>query len=88
MKIKLKKTQLTYLNKNGYEKLPKAEMKTLEDYNHLYLEFITKAKTEREAHDEAVTLLEAAGFNDLRKFEKENIRLKAGDRVYKSCSGK
>ncbi|MCX5786262.1 MAG: aminopeptidase [Elusimicrobia bacterium] len=88
MKKNSKKSELAYSNKNGYEKLPKAELKTLEEYNRLYLEFIARAKTERDAHDEAVTLLETAGFKDLRKFEKDNIRLTAGDRVYKSCSGK
>jgi len=88
MKKNQKKPELAYSNKNGYEKLPKAELKSLEELNRLYLEFITKAKTERDAHDEAVKLLEAAGFKDLRKLEKGNIRLTAGDRVYKSCSGK
>ncbi|HAF95468.1 MAG: aminopeptidase [Elusimicrobia bacterium GWC2_51_8] len=83
-----KKIKLAYLNKNGYGKLPKTELKNLEQLNRLYLEFITKVKTERDAHDEAVELLETAGFRDLRKFEKDNIRLTAGDRVYKSCSGK
>ncbi|HAH31077.1 MAG TPA: aminopeptidase [Elusimicrobia bacterium] len=88
MKKTIKKPELTYSNKNGYEKLPKAELKNLEELNRLYIDFIARAKTERDAHDEAVALLETAGFSDLLKFEKDNTRLKPGDRIYKSCSGK
>ena len=79
---------ITYTNKNGYDTLSPAEAKLMEAMNKLYLEFLGAGKTEREAHDEGVRLLEAAGFRDLVKFEKEHIRLAPGDRVYKSCAGK
>jgi aspartyl aminopeptidase len=79
---------LSYTNRNGYEKLSARDVKQMEAVNGLYLRFLGACKTEREVHDESVRLLEAAGFHDLVKFEKENIRLAPGSRVYKSCGGK
>ncbi|MFA6435020.1 MAG: aminopeptidase [Elusimicrobiales bacterium] len=83
-----KANDLTYANKNGYEKLSAADARLMEAVNKLYLDFLGAGKTERESHDEAVRLLEAAGFRDLVKFERERTRLAPGDRVYKSCAGK
>ncbi len=83
-----KQQDLSFTNKNGYEKISPADLKRSDELNKMYMDFIGKAKTEREAHDEAVLLLEAAGFSDMAKHEKENIRLNPGDKVYKSCEGK
>jgi len=83
-----KKDNITYTNTNGYEKLSPSDAKLMEIVNKLYLDFLGAGKTEREAHDEGVRLLEIAGFKDLVKFEKEHIRLMPGDRIYKSCAGK
>jgi len=87
-KTSKKSPAITYTNKNGYETLSPAEAKLMEAVNKLYLDFLGAGKTEREAHDEGVRLLEAAGFSDLVKYEKEHIRLVPGDKVYKSCAGK
>ncbi len=83
-----KASHLTYAPKNGYEKISPAELKHCEEVNRAYIEFITKAKTEREAHDEAVLLLEAAGFRNMKQLEKDGTRLVPGDRVYRSSEGK
>ena len=93
MKILTKKTPkktpaITYANKNGYKQLSSAEAGLMEAFNKLYIDVLGAGKTEREAHDEGARLLEAAGFKDLVKYEKEHIKLIPGDRVYKSCAGK
>jgi aspartyl aminopeptidase len=79
---------LTYAIKNGYEKISPTDLKHCEEVNKSYLEFIRKAKTEREANDEAILLLEAAGFKDMRQYEKNNTKLVPGDKVYRSSEGK
>ncbi len=83
-----KARNLAYVNKNGYEHISQADLKRSEEVNKLYMDFIGKAKTEREAHDEAVLLLEAAGFKNMDAHEKNGTRLVPGDKVYRSCSGK
>jgi aspartyl aminopeptidase len=83
-----KKAQLANEPKNGYERISPAELKKCEEINRAYLEYIGKSKTEREAHDEAVALLQAAGFTDMRINEASGARLKPGDKVYRSAEGK
>ncbi len=83
-----KVSHLTYTSKNGYEAISPADLKHSEEVNRAYMDFITSAKTEREAHDEAVLLLEGAGFKDMRQYEKDGTRLVPGDRIYRSCEGK
>jgi len=79
---------LTYTRANGYEKLPPTELKKLEALCASYLGFLGAAKTEREAHDEAVKLLQAARFQNLDSLILEKTALKPGDRIYRSCAGK
>ena len=83
-----KKHDITYVNNNGYEKLSPADDRLMETIGKLYINFLGAGKTEREAHDEGVRLLETAGFKDLVQFEKGSAKLAPGDRVYKSCAGK
>jgi aspartyl aminopeptidase len=83
-----KASALTYTTKNGYEKISPAELKHCEEVNQAYLQYITKAKTEREASDEAILLLEAAGFTDMRNYEKTGQKLLPGAKVYRSSEGK
>ncbi|MDQ7773957.1 MAG: aminopeptidase [Elusimicrobiales bacterium] len=87
-KTPAKKNALAYAPKNGYERISPAELKRCEEINKAYLEYIGKSKTEREAHDEAVVLLQAAGFTDMRINEKSGAKLKPGDKVYRSAEGK
>ncbi len=79
---------LTYAPKNGYERATPADLKHCEEINKAYMEYIGKAKTEREANDEAILLLEAAGFRDMRDYEVSGTKLVPGDKVYRSSEGK
>ncbi|OIO05194.1 MAG: aminopeptidase [Elusimicrobia bacterium CG1_02_56_21] len=88
MKKHAKKSDLTHPSKNGYERITPADLKHSGEINKLYMDFIARAKTEREAHDEALLLLEAAGFRNMAAHEKNGTRLRPGDRVYRSCEGK
>jgi len=83
-----KQQDLSFTNKNGYEKISPADLKRSDEINKTYLEYIGKSKTEREAHDEAVLLLQAGGFKDMRGFEKSGVKLVPGDKVYRSSEGK
>ena len=88
MAKKTPKQALTYTRANGYEKLSPAESKKLEAVCTEYRDFLGKAKTERKAHDEAIELLEAAGFQDLDGLIRGGAALKPGDKVFRSCAGK
>ncbi|HBA59380.1 MAG TPA: aminopeptidase [Elusimicrobia bacterium] len=83
-----KAASLAYNSKNGYESISPAELKRCEDMNKLYIQYLGKAKTEREAHDEAIELLEAAGYTDMALNEKTGQKLNPGAKVYRSCEGK
>jgi aspartyl aminopeptidase len=82
------KDKLTYTRTNGYDKLAPAELKKLEAVCADYRAFLGAAKTERQAHDQAVKLLVAAGFKDLDAIIKTGGRLQPGDKIYRSCGGK
>lgn len=88
MNTKKAKNDLTYTAKNGYETISSADMNACEKINKTYIEFLAKAKTEREAHDEAVGLLKTAGFTDMAENEKNGKKLNPGDKVFRSCEGK
>ena len=81
------KESLTHERKSGYESLSPADAKKMEEVCKDYLAFLGECKTEREAHDEAVKRLEAAGFRDLESLP-EGSRLSAGDKVYRGGAGK
>ncbi len=83
-----KQQDLSFTSKNGYERVSPADLKRSDEINKTYLEYIGKAKTEREAHDEAVLLLQAGGFKDMRGYEKTGTKLVPGDKVYRSSEGK
>ena len=53
-KKKAAKESLTYERKSGYDGLPPADSKRMEEISKDYLGFLGECKTEREAHDEAV----------------------------------
>ena len=85
---KNKVSDLAYTCRNGYERISPSDLKRSDEINRLYMEFIARAKTEREAHDEAIAMLEAAGFKNMAEHEKHGTRLVPGDKVYRSCEGK
>jgi len=82
------KKDLSYKHENGYFNLPAAQAKKMEEIAQTYITYLGAAKTEREAHDEAVKLLSAQGYRDLDKVIKAGDTLKPGDKLYRSCSGK
>ena len=80
----MKKT-LLYEPKNGYDRLDAAERMALEDYCRGYMDYLSAARTEREAVAEAVKLAEKAGFTDV---ESLTGPIRPGQKVYWSNRGK
>ena len=83
-----KTTVLEYTRENKSGKLGPAESAKLEAVSKSYLSYLGASKTEREAHDEAIKLLKAAGYRDLDELISSETPLKPGDKVYRSCAGK
>ncbi|NLO92079.1 MAG: aminopeptidase, partial [Elusimicrobia bacterium] len=80
--------QLEYNNANGYDKFSPAEAARMESYCAAYMDYLGKSKTERQAHDRAVELLEAAGFRDIDELALSGAPAAPGDKLYRSCAGK
>ncbi len=66
------------MNKNIYEKYTDKKLKSAYDFCEGYKNYITNAKTEREAIVETIKIAEANGFVNINSKKK----LKAGDKVY------
>lgn len=81
------KDRLTYERKNGYETLSASDAKRMEEVSKNYLAFLGESKTEREAHDEVVRRLKAAGFRDMDAVPL-GAPLATGDKVYRAGAGK
>ena len=64
--------------KNGWENLNEEERKNIFEFSNKYIDFINKAKTERESVKEIEKILKENNFQNI--LEKEN--LKAKDKVY------
>ena len=80
--------RLAWKRENGWDKIVPAERELIETYCGDYLEFLSAAKTEREAHDLALTLARRAGFRDLTTRPEQAGQLPAGTKVFESCRGK
>ena len=76
--------ELVYDAKTVWEKVNDKEKKEIFKFCDGYIDFLNKAKTEREAVKEGIKIAEEAGFKPLT----ENMKLKAGDKVYFSNRGK
>ena len=76
---------LSYEIKSAWNKVTNIEREQIFDFCSQYINFLNKAKTERESTQELIKLVEQKGFKD---FTKINSRLKAGDKVYMSNRGK
>jgi len=76
--------ELVYDAKTVWEKVTDKEKKEIFKFCDGYIDFLNKAKTEREAVKEGIKIAEEAGFKPLT----ENMKLKAGDKVYFSNRGK
>ena len=66
------------MNKSVYENYSDEKLKQAFDFCEGYKQYITDAKTEREAIIETVKMAEANGFKNIKHIKK----LKAGDKVY------
>lgn len=64
-------------NTYGGEKLSQVDALAKE-----YMNFLDNGKTERECVDTIVNMIEAAGYKELPGLIRENVSLKAGDKVY------
>lgn len=74
----LRKT-LVYNRKNGYDRLVPGEYEAIEAYCTGYKQFLDAGKTERECVEQAVALVEKAGFRPLVR----GATLNPGDKVYR-----
>lgn len=76
--------KLFYERKNGWDIISENEKKEIDAFAKDYMDFIGKAKTEREFHDLSIKILEKNGFKPLL----ESKKLSPGDKVYVSSYGK
>ena len=75
---------LMYAPKNGFDRLTETDRAEMEAYCRRYMDFMDRAKTEREAAVETIRIAEEHGFKEF----KAGMALKAGDRVYANNRGK
>lgn len=72
------KEKLFYKKENGWEKLDVREKENIFNFAKGYMNFLNKAKTEREFIAESVKVARENGYKDLSEYS----NLKAGDKVY------
>ena len=75
-------------DENAYATLKKGEERKLDAYCREYMDFLSQAKTEREAHDLALAMAKAHGFEDMDALRAAGHALQPGAKVYRSCRGK
>lgn len=80
--------KLFWKRDNGWHRIKKGERGKIRKYCEDYLSFLSRAKTEREAHDLAVEMAKAAGYRTLEDLPLLPGALKAGDKILRSCRGK
>ena len=78
------RTELLRDTRCGYDRMDRAERPALEGYCRDYMDFLSRAKTEREAARRTIELAEAAGYRPYTP----GMDLKAGDKVYHNNRGK
>ena len=76
--------KLFYNRKNGYDRIDTRERIVLEDYCREYMDYLNRARTEREAVDLAIELAEEAGFTEF----KPGMELRPGTKLYRCNRGK
>ncbi len=75
-------------NKSIWNKYTEEQLRTLEQLNEGYIDFLSECKTERECVDRIVSDAEAAGYKDLDELIRKRVKLSAGDKVYRVNMGK
>lgn len=74
------KEKLFLSRKNAVYKMEESEIKACDDFAEDYKKFLDKAKTEREAVETVIEMLEKKGYKEY----KTGSELKKGDRIYKN----
>lgn len=72
------KTKLCMKKENGWETVNEAEREEIFNFSKGYMNFLNKAKTEREFIQETIKLARENGFKDIMEFQK----LQSGDKIY------
>jgi aspartyl aminopeptidase len=79
---------LQWKRENQWASISDAEARKVEEYCARYIAFLSKVKTEREAHDEGLRLARAVGFEDFQARAARGGALQAGENLVLSCRGK
>lgn len=74
--------------KNMWEQYTNEQQSELESLCNRYKECLDAAKTERECVKLGIQMAEENGYRDLDTCIRENVKLKAGDKIYANCMGK
>ncbi len=80
--------KLLWKQDNGWTRIKRGENSKIKNFCSDYLEFISEAKTEREAFILARDLALAAGYRDIDDVPSKAKALKPGDKVFRGCRGK
>ncbi|MBE6542623.1 MAG: aminopeptidase [Ruminococcaceae bacterium] len=78
------KEELFYKKKNAFELKSAEELNEAKEYAKKYVEWLDKSKTEREAVNASIELLEKEGYKEYKLGDKIN----AGDKLYLNNRGK
>ncbi len=76
--------KLSYKKKNVYEQSNKDEIKAIYDYSKGYMKFLDDAKTEREATEVTISMVEKKGYTEFKFGDK----ISKGDKKYYNNNGK
>lgn len=74
--------------KNCFTYYDEKERLQLENTCNLYMDFLSRCKTERECVKEIIAMAEKAGYKDLNSVISSGEKLKCGDKVYSVCMKK
>ncbi len=74
--------------KNCFTYYDENEKLQLENTCNLYMDFLSRCKTERECVKEIIAMAEKAGYKDLNSVISSGEKLKCGDKVYSVCMKK
>lgn len=75
-------------DKNIWKKSTQKDIKAIDTFAKGYMDFLNNGKTERECVDQAVNILEANGFKELKSLISAGKKLKSGDKVYSTQMNK
>ena len=74
--------------KNCFTYYDENEKLQLENTCNLYMDFLSRCKTERECVKEIIAMAEKAGYKDLDSVISSGEKLKCGDKIYSVCMKK